>query len=145
MIPNVKACRTIIYFKLIKCITDKNIQFYIEATLWILLQLTKKECWENLQVVFIVKIAFPLGKRNKWDLSLVSKDKISWTSWSKCCQLGTPSLRNDHYNFSVKPNNRSSSSSNRDGGRETKPRGREAHPNQKHSKSLHWLSCFSPV
>lgn len=63
LIPNVKTCRTITYFKLIKCITDKNIQFYIEATLRILLQLTKKECWGNLQVVLMVKIAFPLGKK----------------------------------------------------------------------------------
>lgn len=75
--PNVKACRTIIYFKLIKCITDKNIQFYIEATLRISLELTKKECWGNLQVVLIVKIAFPLGEKNERDLSLVSKGKIS--------------------------------------------------------------------
>lgn len=62
LIPNVKACRTIIYFKLMKCITDNHIQFYIEATLRILLQLTKKECWGNLQVDLIVKIAFPLGE-----------------------------------------------------------------------------------
>lgn len=52
LIPTVKAFRTIIYFKLIKYITDKNIQFYIKATLRVSFQLTKKECWGNLQVWF---------------------------------------------------------------------------------------------
>lgn len=52
LIPTVKTFRTIIYFKLIKYITDKNIQFYIEATLRVSHQLTKKECWGHLQVGF---------------------------------------------------------------------------------------------
>lgn len=40
------------YFKLIMYITDKNIQFYIKATVRVSCQLTTWQCWGNLQVWF---------------------------------------------------------------------------------------------
>lgn len=49
---DMKACRTIMYLKLITYITDKNIQFYIKATVRVSFQLTKWQCWGNLQVWF---------------------------------------------------------------------------------------------